>query len=91
MGEQRKQQNPNKVLNIVKALTFIRANSPVDVATISDQTGIALPTLYRAIKSLADQRIIVEDGKESSLTGRKAQLYSINYNYTYIHNYSYLF
>ena len=84
MSEQRKQQSPNKVINIIKALTFIRANSPIDVATISDQTGIALPTLYRAIKSLSDQRIIVEDGKETSLAGRKAQLYSINYNYTYL-------
>ena len=84
MSEPRKQQSPNKVINIIKALTFIRANSPVDVATISDQTGIALPTLYRAIKSLADCRIIVEDGKETSLAGRKAQLYSINYNYTYV-------
>ncbi len=84
MSEQRKQQSPNKVINIIKALTFIRANNPVDVATISELTGIALPTLYRAIKSLSDRRIIVEDGKETSLAGRKAQLYSINYNYTYI-------
>lgn len=84
MSEQRKQQSPNKVMNIIKALMFIRANSPVDVATISEQTGIALPTLYRVIKSLSDRRIIVENGKETSLAGRKALLYSINHNYLYV-------
>jgi len=84
MSEQRKQQSPNKVINTIKTLMYIRANSPVDVATISDQTGIALPTLYRIIKNLSDRRIIVEDGKEPSFAGRRAVLYSINYNYTYM-------
>lgn len=84
MAEVRKQQNPNKVLNNIKALMFIRANGPVDVATISEQTGIALPTLYRTIKTLSDQRIIVVDGKEDSFAGRKAKLYSVNANYAYM-------
>ena len=84
MSEQRKQQNPNKVINTINTLMYIRANGPIDVATISDQTGIALPTLYRAIKYLSDERIIVEDGKEASFAGRKAKLYCINFNYTYM-------
>ena len=84
MGEQRKQQNPNKVLNTIRILNFIRANGPVEIATISDKTGIALPTLYRGIKTLVDLQIIVEDGKEASVVGRKAKLYTVNAYYTNI-------
>ena len=84
MSEKRKQQNPNKIMNTIKTLEYIRAYPRENVATISYATKIAMPTLYRAINTLLEKEIIVQDGQDTSFAGRRANLYSINSNYAYV-------
>ncbi len=85
MGETKKKpQNPNKLLNAIRTLTFIRKNRETDALTISERLGIALPTLYRSLKYLLEKKLIIEDGKGNSSAGRRAVLYSVNDHYAYV-------
>ena len=70
----------SNMFNILKVAEFIRKNPNVSANEISLGTSVAIPTVYRNIRFLEDNKLIVKSEKSSSAVGRKAWIYSINGN-----------
>lgn len=64
--------------------TILKYNEGISMATIAKETMLSPATISRMLKFLQEKEIIVDDGKEDSVAGRKTQLFTINRHYKYI-------
>ncbi|PRR85153.1 ROK family transcriptional regulator [Clostridium luticellarii] len=65
-------------------LDIIQKNGPITKGKLLDMTKMKLSTLNRSIKSLLDEKIIVETATGESNGGRRPILYDVNPNDFYI-------
>lgn len=69
-----------KLSNKSKVAQAIQRNSDISKPEIAARLGLSMPTVLQIVKSLIDDGLVVESGKQKSNGGRKAAALSISEN-----------
>ncbi len=67
--------------NKSKIAKIIQYNGELSKPEIADQLGLSMPTVIQLVKSLMDEGLVIESGKQKSNGGRKAASLSVVGNY----------
>lgn len=74
----------SKGFNITRVIEYMRTHEFVTVFEISADTYIPIPTVYRVMQYLLKLSIIIMTKKHKSKSGRRAGIYSINYDFKHV-------